>query len=83
MQAYLEAWSPWFWLPLAMMLTAAGERGLQVGQNFWLSVWTDATTAAETRGQGPLQNSFYLSVYFALGSASIVLQVRNPLHSWP
>ncbi len=50
-RAYLDAWSAvWVLLPLAVVLLAFGERGLQVGQNYVLSLWTEDTSRAEQQG---------------------------------
>lgn len=38
-KAYLSAWGPGFILPVAMLAFAISSRGMQVGQNAWLSVW--------------------------------------------
>lgn len=47
---------------------------MQVGQNFWLSVWTDATTA-KTAENERLDNRIYMTVYFLLGAIPIAVQV--------
>jgi len=66
--AYLTSWGPLLILPILYLLTQHIERGMQVGQNFWLSVWADATgrTGSET------DNRYYMSIYFALGGGSLV-----------
>ena len=66
-----------------MMVIATGERLLAVGQNFWLSIWTDSTVAAKVH-HSRLDNRSYIAWYLVLGSVSIMLQVRTPLlHPWP
>ena len=62
-------------LPILLLVTAAVERGLQVGQNFFLSVWTDATTA-KTAAHEILDNRGYIAAYFLLGAFPIAIQVK-------
>ena len=77
MQTYLRAWSlVGYILPILLILVAAVERGLQVGQNFWLSVWTDTTTA-KTEAHQRLDNRPYIATYFLLGALPIALQVTS------
>lgn len=79
LQTYLKAWSAVaFLLPAALVGFAAGERTMQVVQNFWLSIWTDNTVDGERRGSR-VDNAPYIAVYFALGSASILFQVQTPV----
>ncbi len=53
-RAYINAWSEvWVLLPITVLLLAFTERGLQVGQNYVLSFWTDDTTAAMKEGREP------------------------------
>ena len=66
-----------FTLPIVMMVITAGERLLAVGQNFWLSIWTDSTVAAEVH-HSRLDNRSYIAWYLVLGSVSIMLQVWTP-----
>ena len=77
MQAYLKAWSKVAYiLPILLLITAAVERGLQVGQNFFLSVWTDDTTA-KTAEHKNLDNRGYIAAYFLLGAFPIAIQVST------
>ena len=77
MQAYLKAWSKvGYVLPILLLITAAGERGLQVGQNFFLSIWTDATTA-KTLAHEDLDNRIYIAAYFLLGAFPVAIQVSQ------
>ena len=49
---------------------------MQIGQNWWLSVWSDATAAAEAAG-GAAPGRLYLTVYFVLGVASLGAQFTS------
>ena len=44
---------------------------MQIGQNVWLSVWSNATVAAEAAGTHA-PSGMYLAVYFLLGVALLV-----------
>ena len=46
---------------------------LQVGQNWWLSIWSNTTSELQKEHK-PLQNGKYMAIYFALGIASLGLQ---------
>ena len=46
---------------------------MQVGQNWWLSIWSNTTTIQQKEHR-PLQNGKYITVYVALGLASLGLQ---------
>ena len=84
-QTYLKAWSVvGYTLPILLIIVAALERGLQVGQNFWLSIWTDTTTAKTEENQR-LDNRPYIAAYFLLGALPIALQVDlwMPQESYP
>lgn len=60
---------------LTLVLT---ERGLQAGQNWWLSVWSEATaTAAAEDPPAGINTTFYMLLYFGLGFTSLVFQVRG------
>lgn len=73
----MKAWSKvGYVLPILLLITAAGERGLQVGQNFFLSIWTDATTA-KTLAHEDLDNRIYIAAYFLLGAFPIAIQVSQ------
>lgn len=48
--AYLSAWSPYYSLPIAIVLGALAERGLQVLQNVVLSNWSQRTAEAMAEG---------------------------------
>lgn len=79
LQAYLRAWSRIaFALPALLALLAAVERIAQVAQNWWLSVWTDATVAAESRSTR-LDARPYVAVYFVLGGIAVILQASPHL----
>ena len=47
---------------------------LQVLQNFWLSVWSNATAEAE-KVQGQLHTAFYLSIYACFALSAVLLTV--------
>lgn len=38
---YFNAWGPAFIIPSAVLLLALIEKGLQSGQNWWLSIWSE------------------------------------------
>ncbi|GAB4815546.1 hypothetical protein N2152v2_002592 [Parachlorella kessleri] len=81
-RVYFAAWSPHYVLPLAMLGLALVERGLLALQNWWLSVWSNATADVEasmpSAPNGPsgpsVATGFYLGVYFAFGIGSLLLQ---------
>ena len=60
----------WCSVPSALELCA------QIGQNWWLSVWSDATLTAEAAG-GAAPGQLYLAVYFVLGVASLAAQFTS------
>ena len=77
LQRYLRSWSKVaYLLPVCLIVLASLERTLQVGQNFWLSVWTDAT-AAKAADHEKLNNALYLGLYFALGAVPMLVQVKH------
>ena len=83
MQRYLRSWSTLaFFLPACLILLAVAERAMTVGQNFWLSIWTDAT-AASAEDHEQLNNAMYLGIYFALGIVPVFVQVLPPVHPLP
>ena len=45
----------------------------QVGQNWWLSIWSNTTTRLEQEGQQVRSNKF-IAIYFSLGLLSLVVQ---------
>lgn len=45
----------------------------QVGQNWWLSIWSNETSRLEQQGQH-IHSSKYMSVYFSLGLLSLFVQ---------
>ena len=51
---------------------------LQIGQNWWLSVWSAATEAADAE-HAHVATHYYLGVYFALGSVSLAFQFLRGL----
>jgi len=69
--SYLEAWGPCFLFPLLLLANVFCERGLQVGQNYWLALWSEHTRESEAIGEDPQQLK-YMSVYFGLGLLSMV-----------
>lgn len=74
-KTYLSAWGALYLIPLAIVCSSMGERGLQVAQNYVLSRWTNATAREIASGE-PLGTNF-LSIYFAFGLSSIVMQVAR------
>jgi ABC-type multidrug transport system fused ATPase/permease subunit len=78
---YLRAWGPGLMMPIAFITLAYSERGFQVMQNFWLSIWSQKTTAFEkdiAAGHaevGTFPSRFYMLIYFSFGITSLVLQV--------
>ena len=56
--------------PTAAILTP-DTRCTQISQNWWLSVWSDATVAAEAAGTS-VSTHLYLAVYFILGISVLV-----------
>uniref|UniRef100_A0A061RCR8 ATP-binding cassette, subfamily C (CFTR/MRP), member 2 n=1 Tax=Tetraselmis sp. GSL018 TaxID=582737 RepID=A0A061RCR8_9CHLO len=71
---YLLAWGPLCILPGLFTLFVHAERVLQVLQNFWLSVWSQATSTS-----ADAQNSYYMAVYFGLGAASLVFALARTI----
>jgi len=73
---YLGSWGPAA-LPAAALALACVDRGLQAGQQFWVSEWADRTTEALATG-GSVSAWFYMGVYAALGLGSVaVTAVRS------
>jgi ABC-type multidrug transport system fused ATPase/permease subunit len=77
---YFAAWGPAFLVPGAVLALGLTERGLQAGQNWWLSVWAEAMpgsgSADGAEGAAPGRPaSFYMNVYFGLGFVSLGFQV--------
>ncbi|EFN56982.1 hypothetical protein CHLNCDRAFT_143584 [Chlorella variabilis] len=70
------SWSPFFLIPIVVLTLGITERGLQAGQNWWLSVWSEATAAAAAADppQG-LNTTFYMMLYFGLGFSSLAFQI--------
>ena len=53
----------------------------QALQNWWLSVWSEATAAAEASPQATsLDTHWYMGLYFAFGLSSLVFQVPMLTH---
>ncbi|KAJ9526631.1 hypothetical protein QJQ45_017605 [Haematococcus lacustris] len=74
-RAYLGAWaSAWVLLPAAVVLLAFSERGLQVGQNYVLSWWSNDTQDSAALGRKP-HTKRWLTLYVMLGLISIGLQL--------
>ncbi|PSC76242.1 multidrug resistance-associated 1 isoform X1 [Micractinium conductrix] len=73
---YFSSWSPAFIIPLVVLTLSMVERGLQAGQNWWLSVWSEATAAAEADADpAGLHSRTYMLLYFGLGLSSLVFQI--------
>lgn len=51
--AYLSSWSAYYILPISMIVASLAERGLQIGQNFELSSWSNDTADAEANNRPP------------------------------
>lgn len=49
-------------------------RRVQVLQNLWLSIWSNATAEAE-KVQGQLHTAFYLSIYACFAVSVVLLTV--------
>ncbi|KAI3434886.1 hypothetical protein D9Q98_002940 [Chlorella vulgaris] len=74
--SYFRSWSRAWLIPLAVLTLVLTERGLQAGQNWWLSVWSEATaTAAAEDPPAGINTTFYMLLYFGLGFTSLVFQV--------
>jgi ATP-binding cassette, subfamily C (CFTR/MRP), member 1 len=71
---YFASWGPAFWVPTLVIALAAGERGLQSGQHFWLSIWSTATEKVQLIEPGGEVSHVYMWTYFLLGLVSLVLQ---------
>jgi len=63
-----------FWCSINVILK---KRCPQVGQNFFLSVWTDETTKKTAAHEIP-DNRLYIAGYFVLGAVPIILPVPPP-----
>lgn len=51
---------------------------MQAGQNWWLSVWSEATAAAEADADpAGLHSRTYMLLYFGLGLSSLVFQASK------
>ncbi|KAL0032002.1 hypothetical protein WJX77_000079 [Trebouxia sp. C0004] len=73
---YLRAWGPLYILPILMLLLAVTERSFYGLQNWWLSVWSNASTAGIHPNVHPQSASYYLKVYLAL---SLFVMAANVL----
>lgn len=71
---YFASWGPAFWVPTLVIALAVGERGLQSGQHFWLSIWSTATEKLQLIEPGGEVSHVYMWTYFLLGLVSLVLQ---------
>ena len=69
---YFLAWGPALAIPTTVLALALTERGLQAGQSWWLSIWTNASTDPQVGDHG---TAFYLKVYFILGFSSLGVQI--------
>jgi ATP-binding cassette subfamily C (CFTR/MRP) protein 1 len=73
---YFAAYGPALIIPSIVLVLAVTERGLQAGQNYWLSIWTEATTTAEVTSHAA-DTAYYMKVYFIIGLISLVFQVSR------
>jgi len=73
---YFAAYGPAFIIPSIIFSLALTERGLQAGQNWWLSIWTEATTTAQATSQAA-ETTYYMKIYFSIGLISLVFQVSR------
>ncbi|KAH7620070.1 putative ABC transporter C family member 10 [Nannochloris sp. 'desiccata'] len=73
---YFSAYGPALIIPAIVLALAVIERGLQAGQNWWLSVWTEATATAQATSQAA-DTTYYMKVYFIIGIISLVFQVSR------
>lgn len=69
---YFLAWSPYLLVPSIVLGLAISERGLQVTQNWWLSVWSGASSESFLSADESLR---YMKVYFCLGFTSLGVQI--------
>lgn len=46
---------------------------VQVGQNWWLSIWSNTTTRLEQEGEH-IHSGKYMTIYFTLGLVSLFVQ---------
>ena len=69
----LLIWPPACTEQMAFWLLTRSVFGLQVGQNWWLSIWSNTTTRLEQQGQH-LDSRKYMAIYFSLGLLSLVVQ---------
>ena len=49
---------------------------LQAMQNFWLSIWSNATEDAESSG-GSVRTGYYMLLYFVFGASSLLFQASG------
>ena len=79
---YFAAYGPLMAVPILVLTLAVTERGLQAAQNWWLSVWTEATTVFDdeestTTTDTNTNTHHYMRVYFIFGIISLVFQVSR------
>lgn len=80
---YFASWGPAMLVPGFVLWLCVSERGLQAAQNWWLSVWSEATAAAEAQQVDPGEplgehsTQHYMNIYFAMGLVSLALQVTK------
>ncbi|KAL6768590.1 hypothetical protein ACKKBF_B11340 [Auxenochlorella protothecoides x Auxenochlorella symbiontica] len=72
---YFAAWGAWWWLPLAMLGLSVTDKGMQAAQSWWLSLWSVDIVAPHSAHTA----NYYLVVYAALGSASLLVQLASGL----
>ena len=53
---------------------------VQALQNWWLSVWSEATAGAEAAGAA-IDTKFYMGAYFGLGLTSLLFQASSVLQA--
>ena len=76
--SYIKAWGPFFIAPIFLILSTILEKGLGVGQNWWLAKWTNASHDAEI-AEDHLNTGYYLGIYYSFGAASVVCSFVSTL----
>ena len=71
--AYFLAWGPLLLVPSTVLGLAITERGMQAGQNWWLSIWSEAMSVPMPATPTPTE--YYLKIYFIIGMASLCFQI--------
>ncbi|KAK9823485.1 hypothetical protein WJX72_003089 [[Myrmecia] bisecta] len=78
-RSYLAAWGPYYALPALYLGLTGLQQACTIGQSWWLSVWSNATTAAERATGAALDGRFYLTVFLSLGVVALVMQAARSL----